>query len=204
MPLACPSGKDNAIPGELGIAGEALRRARQRPKPPFPGSRGKTSTAAALCQRQRALTFRQHLVHRHLVAADAEDPADVPAAGATAAAAAAAGARPRARAALLATRVEKLLHVSGASSCLLRGARISLRSRAPSLPLGCGGPRGRPPGGAERSRRDVLRGIHTCKTTAGTAGGERRLPPQASAARHGRRSPLRGALADRAPRPVPL
>lgn len=64
-------------------------------------------------ERHRDLTFRQHLVHRDLVPADAEDPADVAAARAAAAAAAAAGARAGPGAALLPARVEELLHVSG-------------------------------------------------------------------------------------------
>lgn len=63
----------------------------------------------------QALTFRQHLVHRHLAAADAEHSADVTAAGPSAASAAAAGARSGPRAALFPARVEELLHLSAVS-----------------------------------------------------------------------------------------
>lgn len=108
------AGKGRSLPGSARQRGRAERRGR------------------ALCRGHRAPTFGQHLVHRHLVAADAEHPADVAAAWASAAAAAAAGARPGARAALLPTRVEKLLHLSGGSSRLGRGAMLSSGSRAPS------------------------------------------------------------------------
>lgn len=83
------------------------------------GARGQGQSPPALPTRRdgalRALTFRQHLVHRHLAAADAEHSADVTAAGPSAASTAAAGARPGPRAALLPARVEELLHLSAVS-----------------------------------------------------------------------------------------
>lgn len=114
--------------GGGGVPGKAEAFPALRGREGGPRSRGR-----ALGRGHRAPTFGQHLVHRHLVAADAEHPADVPAAGASAAAAAAAGARPGARGTLLPTRVEKLLHLSGGSSRLGRGVMLSSGARAPSF-----------------------------------------------------------------------
>lgn len=102
-PAADTTAKDKEMQGEQG-----QRRARRQGQslPSLPTGRDRAL---------RALTFRQHLVHRHLAAADAEHSADVTTAGPSAAAAAAAGARTGPRAALLPARVEELLHLSAVS-----------------------------------------------------------------------------------------
>lgn len=157
--------------------------ARDSSRPPFqPGEETGERKAAhgERSDRQRDLTFRQHLVHGDLVPADAEDPADVAAARAAAAAAAAAGARPGPGATLLPARVEELLHVSGGGGCRRRGrCRCQVPSPSWLLPRPLTGGPG-PLTWRGRAEPRCSPGTHTCKTTRDN--GVAALPPRGPSA----------------------